>query len=141
MIFVGDGPDREMLTQKAHEIGVENDILFVGMQKNINDWLDCFDIFVFPSLFEGLGIALLEAEANGLPVVASKDVIPVEVKLNSNFKFISLKSSPKAWANVIQSFKGSDRIPYNAVEDSFKKSGWDIQADAIKLEETLIDEK
>ena len=139
LIFVGAGPDREMLIQKAREMGIEKDILFVGMQENISDWLDCFDIFVFPSLFEGLGIALLEAEANGLPVVASKDVIPTEVKLNSNFKFISLKSDPKVWASVIQDLKNSDRIPYDIVEDNFKKNGWNIQTNAGKLENILIE--
>lgn len=139
LIFVGDGSDREMLIRKAHEIGVENNILFVGMQENINEWLNSFDVFVFPSLFEGLGIALLEAEANGLPVVASKDVIPTEVKLNSNFKFISLKSDPKVWASVIQDLKNSDRIPYDIVEDNFKKNGWNIQTNAGKLENILIE--
>lgn len=83
LVFVGDGPDREKLINKARELGIVNDVLFVGMKKNINEWLNCFDMFIFPSLFEGLGIALLEAEANDLPIVASKDVIPAEVKLNS----------------------------------------------------------
>lgn len=141
LILVGDGPDHEMLIQKAREIGVLDDILFVGMQKNISEWLDCFDVFIFPSLFEGLGIALLEAEANGLPVIASKDVIPAEVRINSNFKFISLNLSPKVWANQIQSMRNNNRISYNEVERNFKQNGWDIQSDAIKLENILIKNK
>ena len=138
LVFVGDGPDREKLINKARELGIVNDVLFVGMKKNINEWLNCFDMFIFPSLFEGLGIALLEAEANGLPIVASKDVIPAEVKLNSNFTFISLKSSPKIWSSIIRHMKPSGRIPYNKVELNFKEKGWEIASAANKLEELLI---
>jgi glycosyltransferase involved in cell wall biosynthesis len=68
----GDGAMRDELTQLARELGIANDILFLGMLGDSRQLLDALDVFVFPSLKEGLGVALLEAMACGLPVVASR---------------------------------------------------------------------
>lgn len=57
-----------------------------GVQSNIRDWLSSFDLFLFPSVFEGLPVAAMEAQANGVPVLASEDVIPDEVRMNKNIR-------------------------------------------------------
>ena len=68
----GDGAMRDELAQLARELGVVSDVLFLGMIGDSRQLLDALDVFVFPSLKEGLGVALLEAMACGLPVVASR---------------------------------------------------------------------
>lgn len=62
--------------------------------------MQAMDFFVFPSKFEGLPVTLIEAQANGLKILAS-DKITEEVKLTENLEFISLKASPKKWAEKI----------------------------------------
>ena len=52
--------------------------------------MNAMDIFAFPSLFEGLGLVLIEAQANGIQCIATKDAVPYEVKINNNFEFIEL---------------------------------------------------
>ena len=63
---------RDELAKLACELGIASDILFLGMIGDSRQLLDALDVFVFPSLMEGLGVALLEAMACGLPVVASR---------------------------------------------------------------------
>lgn len=77
-----------MLKEKAETLHVADNVHFVGVQYDIPGWLSAFDLFLFPSVFEGLGIAGLEAEANGIPVLASAKVIPNEVKMNRILSFI-----------------------------------------------------
>ena len=69
--IAGDGAMRDALAQLARDLGIADDILFLGMIGDARQLLDALDIFVFPSLSEGLGVALLEAMACGLPAVAS----------------------------------------------------------------------
>jgi glycosyltransferase involved in cell wall biosynthesis len=71
LILVGDGKLRGKLEQKAGTLGVSSRVIFTGYREDAHALLRGFDIFVFPSLAEGLGVALIEAMASGLPVIAS----------------------------------------------------------------------
>jgi glycosyltransferase involved in cell wall biosynthesis len=70
--MAGEGAMRDELGSLARELGIASDILFLGMVSDSRQLLDALDVFVFPSLKEGLGVALLEAMACGLPVVATR---------------------------------------------------------------------
>jgi glycosyltransferase involved in cell wall biosynthesis len=87
------------------------------------------DIFVFPSLFEGLPVALIEAQANGLPVFASNDTMSKKVKMSENFRFISLDKPAKEWAQIIDKTNNcrQDNI------ESIKNCGFDINRECEKL--------
>ena len=64
-------------------------------------YLNVFDAFVFPSLYEGLGIVLIEAQSNGLKCFATKDTIPLEAKISENLFFIKLDNSIEDFSNYI----------------------------------------
>jgi glycosyltransferase involved in cell wall biosynthesis len=70
--LIGDGPDRESLEHEARALGVNDRIHFAGYTPRVRDWLSRADIFVMPSHYEGFSVALLEAMAAGLPVVATE---------------------------------------------------------------------
>lgn len=101
LVVVGDGPDQEMLTEKAYALGVEHDVLWLGAQSDVPPFLQMMDCFVFPSIYEGLGISLIEAQAIGLPTVTSKDRVPKEAKLTDCLEFLPLEDGAKAWAEAI----------------------------------------
>ena len=71
LIIVGDGPERSALEQQVKARGLESMVIFAGFQTDIENWLPVFDSFVLPSLTEGTPMALLEAMAVGVPVIAT----------------------------------------------------------------------
>ena len=96
--------------------------------------------FIFPSLFEGLGIAGLEDEANGLSIYASDKVIPQELKINSNFKFLDLGKGPQFWAHQIEK-SNFERANQETIEKNFQNSGYSIESSVQKLEKYFLKEE
>jgi glycosyltransferase involved in cell wall biosynthesis len=69
--MVGDGPDREHVEQRAHDLGIVRHCLFLGYQEEVASWYEAFDAFVLPSANEGTPVVAIEALAAGRPVVAT----------------------------------------------------------------------
>lgn len=102
LLLVGDGEKIGMIHTIVKEKGLEKEVLFVGQHRDVSPYYCAMDVFVFPSLFEGLGIVAIEAQTSGLPVIAS-DTIPREAKITDTMTFVSLKSTYEVWASVIDS--------------------------------------
>ena len=81
LLLLGDGHIKEELLSKASRLGIEDKAIFLGNKENVSDFLMAMDIFIFPSIHEGLGIALIEAQAAGLPCIIS-DTIPKEAVIS-----------------------------------------------------------
>lgn len=111
LVLVGDGPLRQEIKQLCEHEKIDNNILFLGQQKEIGKLLSAMDILVLPSIFEGLGIVLLEALANGLPAFAS-EYVPSEVNISSTIQFLPLNESQ--WISSLNSFM-------------MQSSGWERQ--------------
>ena len=137
LVFVGQGEDEQMLRKKAGALGLSDCVFFAGVQHDIQAWLSSFELFLFPSRFEGLGIAALEAQANGVPVLASKDIIPDEVRINDNSSFFDLDRGAEAWSEKIAEMTRLDREAFDAIKARFQAKGYDIKTEAKKLEELL----
>lgn len=139
LVIIGRGEDEEMLRKKAHTLNISEKVHFVGIQEDIPGWLSAFDLFLFPSVFEGLSVVALEAQANGVPVLASEGVITEEVRMNDNFIFCSLKESPTEWANKALDMKSEQyqRQDSQIIKKKFIANGYDIESEAQLLENTL----
>ena len=138
LVLVGQGEDKRMLKEKADKLGIADRVFFAGLQSDIQASLSCFDLFLFPSKFEGLGIAALEAQANGLTTISSKKVIPAEVKTNDNFYFMDLEAGAEAWSKQIEEISGYERAEYSEVKKRFVEKGYDIDTETGKLETLLM---
>lgn len=99
LMLVGDGALHNDLEDQARQLGVNNSVLFVGSQKDVQAYLSAFDVFAFPSLYEGLSLSLLEAQFNGLPCVVS-DGVSREAFISTNLRVVSLDDEP-AWSSAI----------------------------------------
>lgn len=140
LVLIGQGEDEDKLKLLAKELAVDKEVLFVGVQPNVSDWLSAFDLFLFPSLFEGLGIAALEAQANGLPVIISKGRVPKDVKINDNVYFYSLSKSTEEWAKFLNDTRlNSYRESKDNILRNFQKFGYDINEASKNLEKYFLD--
>lgn len=95
LLLAGDGFLKESVEKKACELGISDKVLFLGQRDDIPGLLQAADLFVLPSLYEGLPISCLEAQASGLPCLIS-DTITDEVCLNEKARRLSLKDR-RAW--------------------------------------------
>ena len=139
LVLIGQGEDEEMLKKKASELGISDKVIFAGVQYDIAGWLSAFDLFLFPSLFEGLSIAALEAQANGIPVLASDGVIPPEVRMNDNFVFFSLDAGAGKWNEKLLDMKENvGRVDFETVKKNFVKKGFDIENEAKIFERNML---
>ncbi|WP_270769972.1 glycosyltransferase [Lactobacillus crispatus] len=136
LVLVGQGEYKDKLSKKAKSLGLENNVLLVGMQLDMQAWYSTFDFFVFPSIFEGLGLAAVEAQANGLPVIASKKVIPDSVKINPNFVFEALSLASYKWAQIIEEKNNlpKQRLDNKIVKKNFIEHHYEIDEAAKRLE-------
>lgn len=114
LLLCGDGPLRASVEEKAKKMGIYDHIVFRGIVRNVNEYLMAMDVLVFPSIFEGFPVTVIEAEATGLPVVLS-DVITKEVDVVDGVYRQSLTQEPNEWANTICSIKEVDKGKNNAL--------------------------
>lgn len=129
LILIGEGPLENKIKTKVKEMSLEDEVLFLGTKDNVNDYMQAMDIFVFPSLYEGLGMVVIEAQANGLKCICSKK-IPEEVKIGKNIEFLDLNDDMKIWKERVLD-SNYIRKSYN---EELKISGYDISQEVKKLE-------
>ncbi|MBX3448170.1 MAG: glycosyltransferase [Planctomycetaceae bacterium] len=110
LLLIGEGPDRQMLERRVRETGQEEHVLFLGSRGDVPQLLSSVvDVFAFPSLFEGLGLAVVEAQAAGLPSVIADTVPGSAVLLPKLVAALPLAAGPSVWAEeCIRRWKTSD---------------------------------
>lgn len=101
-LLIGDGPLKKNIEAQVRALNLESAFRFLGVRSDIAGLMKgAMDVFLFPSRFEGLGLALIEAQAAGLNSVVS-EVIPTEVDaIAGAVQRLSLNSSPKSWADAV----------------------------------------
>lgn len=136
LILLGDGELQEKMKQKAKNLKIDNAVKFLGNVNNVNEMYQAMDVFLLPSLFEGLPVVGIEAQASGLKCFFS-DVITDEVKITDNVKYLSLKNGSKEkWADEI--LKGKEYQRKNMINE-IKNAGYSIEDEAKKLEKIYLD--
>lgn len=129
LLMLGEGEDRAMLKAKIRELGLENKVLMPGNVTNVGDYLSAMDVFVFPSLFEGMPLAILEVQANGLPCVISTGV-PRDVFLTDLLCPLALTDDKGKWTDAII---GANREDPGSYADALKKTGFALQGSMEKI--------
>ena len=134
LLLVGNGDDMPKAEAKAQSLGIAEHVLFLGVRSDVADLMQAMDVFVFPSLYEGLGIVLIEAQASGMPCVVS-DVIPSEAYLTDLVTSEKLSASPDTWAEKILEMRNTPRTDRHA---EIAAHGFDITTEAVKLQEFYL---
>lgn len=135
LVLIGQGEDETMLKEKVDKFGLNDKVHFAGVQYDIQGWFSAFDFFLFPSLFEGLPLVALEAQANGIPMLASDTAVPARGRLNSNFAHMTLEKDAKTWAQKVMDMKENNiRINGEEIKTNFTKAGYNIETETKKIE-------
>lgn len=134
LVLVGVGELKQEIENYAYNCGILNKVIFAGIRNDVNKLMSAFDVFLFPSLFEGLGIVLIEAQAAGLPCVIS-NTIPDDVNLTKYVYRLSLEDDEELWADRIINCKGQrESEPIEMI----RKNGYDIVYSASVLRHNYI---
>lgn len=135
LLLAGQGPLMNDIREKVKMMKLEDCVHFLGQRNDINQLYQTFDVFCLPSLYEGLGMVLIEAQANGLPCVTSSEV-PDKVNISKNVVFLSLNEQIENWAKTIRNIKNDNR---SIQLEFFENAGFSILKEAKKLEKKYFD--
>lgn len=134
LILIGSGPLESELKRQVELLNLKNDVIFLGNRSDMERIYQAMDVFVLPSLFEGLGIVAIEAQAAGLPVICSNGVSR-EANVTNNIHRLDLNDDPEKWINKILNTKVEDK---EGILDDIKKHGYDIEENAKKIQEFYL---
>lgn len=132
LILVGSGHLEKKINSKIQSLNLQNKVSLVGSKTCVTEMLNAMDVFLFPSLFEGLGMVLIEAQANGLPAIIS-DTIPQEVIMDSErIEMLSLEGNHQQWAMKVISFSEKGR---SDILNTLTREGYSIENETKQLED------
>ncbi|MBP3652581.1 MAG: glycosyltransferase [Clostridia bacterium] len=131
LMLIGDGANRAEAERKAKELGIEDKVLFIGSVQNVSDYLQAMDMFIMPSLFEGLPVTGIEAQAASLPCIFS-DTITRELAITSLAEYLPIDSIDP-WVERI--CRADATLPRQDVEQQIIQAGYSIDHTAAQLRE------
>lgn len=134
LLFAGDGPLEDEVKQKSEQMGMREKCIFLGMRSDIPNIMQAMDVLAMPSLFEGLPVTGIEAQASGLHCVVS-DGVTKEMDALGMVEFVSLDASIEVWVNQLikaASYERTDTF------ERMKSSGYDIHETAKWLEDFYL---
>ena len=123
LLLLGDGADRAMLMNRVEELKLERYVWMTGNVENVGEFMSAMDVFAFPSLYEGMPLALVEAQTNGLPCLIS-DCIPADVHLTDLIKPMAIEENSLEWIQSICESERTDSAVYGRV---MYEMGFDTQ--------------
>lgn len=127
LLLIGDGPDKTKIEKLVRDYKLKDRVIFTGNIRNTNEYLNAIDLILFPSLYEGLPVSLVEAQMNGLQIIAS-NTISKEINFFGNVHFFDLNDSKENIKDIIK--KTNKR---NINNDYFKNSNYNIENTVSKI--------
>ena len=134
LLLVGEGETMKAIHEMVHELGINDNVIFAGLQSDVSSWLQAMDVFVLPSVYEGLPVTLIEAQASGLPCLISNTVTD-DVMVTRLIKKLSLTAPIEEWANRVIQLSSSER---NGKQADVRRAGLDSNDVAGKLMEFYL---
>ena len=135
LVLVGQGPLQKKIEEKVNKLGLQDCVLFLGQRDDANELYQAMDVFVLPSLYDGLGMVLIEAQYAGLNCYCS-EVVPKEAYISKLLTKITLSESSSKWAEKI--IDKQNKFTRKDMTEELKDSGYDIKEEAKKLEEKYL---
>lgn len=132
LLLIGEGKLEPVIKEKVEYLGLENQVKFLGQRNDVNELMQAMDIFLLPSLYEGLPVVGVEAQTSGLLCILSS-AMTQETKVLSTTKFISLEASNEEWAQTI--INNYHKFERKNTKQEIIKANFEIKTEAKKLEQ------
>lgn len=126
LLLLGEGGGMEAAKKQAKDLGISDRVLFAGNKRNVYDYYQAMDYFVYPSRFEGLPGTVVEAQVSGLRCLMS-DSICTEVMATELVHAMSIQDAPERWAEYIVDTQDYER---SGRREQMEKAGFDVKAQA-----------
>ena len=135
LLLVGSGPLEAEIREQCNKLGIQDRVIFAGVRSDVNRVLQAMDVFVMPSLYEGVSVAAVEAQAAGLPCLIS-DKVPLDCEKTENLLHtVSLSAPADYWADQVIEAAGTGR------KNTFfeiRKNDFDIRENAKWLQDFYL---
>ena len=131
LLLVGDGEKYSDIQEKVKNKGLSENVIFLGLRSDVNLIMQAMDVFLLPSLYEGLPVTMIEAQAAGLPCIIS-DRVPIECKITDLVYQVALDESLEVWVEKILGLK---KVKRESITKIIKVSGYDIYESVKVLQE------
>ena len=135
-LLAGGGENMPKMQAKAQMLGIAEHVRFLGVRSDVNDLIQTMDVFVFPSLYEGLPVTMVEAQAAGLPCLISDKVPPECILTEGLVDVLPLSAAPETWTERILEKRNLPRTDRRA---EIAAHGFDITTEAVKLQEFYLE--
>ena len=135
LLLVGGGEDMTKIQAKAQTLGVAEHVRFLGIRSDVADKMQAMEVVVFPTLYEGLPVTMVEAQAAGLPCIISDKVPPECILTEGLVDVLPLSAEPEIWAAKILEKKN---LPRTDRRSKIAAHGFDITTEAVKLQEFYL---
>lgn len=136
LLLAGDGPLRLEIEKETEALGIKEHVRFLGVREDIPALLCCMDLMIFPSLFEGLPVTLIEAQCSGLRCMISDRISDECILADDLVTYMSLDENAEEWANKAIDLCEYERYSHS---DVVKKAGFDIKENAKWLQSFYLE--
>lgn len=131
LLLIGDGELKNKIKKKVAELKLQDSVIFYGVTNQVENLMQVMDVFVLPSVYEGLPLVGIESQASGLKLIVS-DTISKQMSITENVRYLSLNDGIKTWADEILKYaNGYERIDMNKY---FESSVYDIKYISKEIE-------
>jgi len=134
LLLVGDGNMHNQMDEFFEREFLKDDVIYTGIVENVEDYMQAMDCLVLPSLFEGLGIVAIEAQASGLPTLLS-DKVPKEAVITKLAKILTIDNGIECWVEYIIN---TPIIKRKNMQQEIINAGYDIEMTAKRLSEIYL---
>ena len=134
LMLVGDGELLEEMKKKVSSLGLDDKVMFLGSRDDVSDLMQAMDVFIFPSLYEGFPLTMIEAQSSGLNCIIS-DKIPQECIISKNVKIVGLDKSCTDWANEVINMYNKKRNQCKEIDNN----KYDIKSNTLWLEDFYLE--
>lgn len=139
LLLVGDGEEKSEIKHKVSKLGLTSCVCFLGMRSDVANILQAMDVMISPSIFEGFGMSVLEAECSGLPCFVS-EAFHKKVLLTPNVTKLSISRGSEYWARTI--FKTVNKLAERkSFSSTIKDNGFDNFENARHMEKFFINNR